>query len=84
MRLCCHFIDPQHLVHSNILVTAGGQLGLGDENDYWSPTKVSQLADGGSIHTNEDHSRISWRALDLSCGLNHTAALVEVLQPEQS
>ena len=59
---------------------AGGQLGLGDDNDYWKPTRVKNLADESKIYTNEDLETGSWRTLDISCGLNHTAAIVEITE----
>lgn len=54
--------------------SSGGQLGLGDENDRWEPAAVTQLR--------WDHQNLSlnsWRAVQVSCGMNHTAAVVEIL-----
>lgn len=54
--------------------SSGGQLGVGDENDRWEPAAVTQL--------HWDHRILlqdSWRAVQVSCGMNHTAAVVQVL-----
>lgn len=48
--------------------SGGGQLGLGDENDYWDPTCVRALT--GPVGFGR-------RILEVSCGFNHTVALVE-------
>ena len=53
---------------------------MGDDNDYWQPTRVTNLADESKIYTNEDLETGSWRTLDISCGLNHTAAIVEIIE----
>ena len=60
-------VFPQH-------TSSGGQLGLGNEFDYWKPTAVQDLTD-------EEGKRLpasSWGALHVSCGLNHTAAIVKL------
>lgn len=61
--------------------STGGQLGLGDENDYWSPTCVELLMLSDSqlqAQQAERGGELSWRVLQVSCGLNHTAAVVEL------
>ncbi len=60
-------VFPQH-------TSSGGQLGLGNEFDYWKPTAVKELVDeeGRSLPA------LHWSALSVSCGLNHTAAIVKV------
>ena len=63
-----------------MLVLSGGQLGLGDESDHWKPTRVSHLADESRILINEDTEAKRWKAVDVSCGLNHTAALIDILE----
>eukprot|EP00897_Mesotaenium_endlicherianum_P005438 jgi/Mesen1/4922/ME000246S04145 len=51
-------------------LSSGGQLGLGNEFDYEEPTRVLLTgASGGSIAR-------PLRAVQLSCGFNHTAALL--------
>ena len=60
-------VFPQH-------TSSGGQLGLGDEFDYWKPTAVQDLVD-------EEQKTLpasSWGAMSVSCGLNHTAALIKL------
>ena len=69
--------------HAHLLLrlnpAIGGQLGLGDDNDYWKPTRVKHLANDYEIHSNESPEGGNWRAIDISCGLNHTAAIVEIV-----
>ena len=54
--------------------SSGGQLGLGNEFDYWRPTVIDTLEDeeGRTLPAS------SWSALQVSCGMNHTAAVVAV------
>ncbi|CAK0784231.1 hypothetical protein CVIRNUC_007435 [Coccomyxa viridis] len=54
--------------------SSGGQLGLGNEFDYWRPTVIDTLQDeeGRTLPAS------SWSALQVSCGMNHTAAIVAV------
>ena len=54
--------------------SSGGQLGTGNEFDYWRPTVVDTLEDeeGRTLPAS------SWRALQVSCGLNHTAVVIDV------
>lgn len=53
----------------------GGQLGLGDDNDRWEPSAVEWLSSStpsGTIPWD------SWKAVQVSCGLQHTVALVSL------
>ncbi|GAB4821915.1 hypothetical protein N2152v2_008961 [Parachlorella kessleri] len=62
--------------------STGGQLGLGDENDYWAPTRVEWLQLGEAeawAQQEEAGGDMAWRVLQVSCGLNHTAAVVELV-----
>lgn len=55
--------------------SGGGQLGAGDELDRRAPARVAALLDDDGV------TRLpggSWRAVAVSCGWNHTAAIVEV------
>ena len=60
----------------------GGQLGLGSDFDYWSPTGVTHLATGpgggGGVPQYGAGGHQLWRALQVSCGMNHTAIIFEV------
>jgi hypothetical protein len=58
---------------------AGGQLGLGNDFDYWNPTAVRQLLVGEEILSNVEGKYREWKVHQVSCGLNHTAATVEVI-----
>lgn len=60
--------------------SGGGQLGLGNENDYWEPAKVLRvnMGAGGDLPQLAANGHSLWRALQVSCGLNHTAAIVEI------
>ena len=64
--------------------SSGGQLGLGNEFDYWAPTQVTdlQLA-AGALQEGPASNAISssWKAMQVSCGFNHTAAVVETVSP---
>jgi alpha-tubulin suppressor-like RCC1 family protein len=59
----------------------GGQLGVGDQNDRWAPSVVERLADseGGEIERRRGSGGVKWRGVEVCCGLNHTALLVEML-----
>ena len=55
----------------------GGQLGLGHDLDCWQPTPVTKL-----ICSNADGQHIvvpHWRAVQASCGFNHSVAVIELL-----
>ena len=54
--------------------SSGGQLGLGNEFDYWKPTAVQHLIDEERKTLPES----SWGAMSVSCGLNHTAAIIKL------
>ena len=60
--------------------SSGGQLGLGNEFDYWAPTQVTDLQTGSGgdepVQQEPSLSKMRWRALQVSCGFNHTAAVV--------
>jgi alpha-tubulin suppressor-like RCC1 family protein len=60
----------------------GGQLGLGSDFDYWRPTTVTHLATGpgggGGVPQFGAGGHQLWRALQVSCGMNHTAMIFEV------
>ena len=59
----------------------GGQLGLGNEFDYWEPTRVEWLqldeVDWLAQRLAGDDFP-AWRVLRVACGLNHSAAVVEL------
>lgn len=54
--------------------SSGGQLGLNNEFDYWGPTQVTDLQIGVDLEGGEP----VWNAVQVSCGFNHTAAIIEV------
>ena len=54
--------------------SSGGQLGLGNEFDYWGVTQVTDLQTGADMQSSEP----VWKAIQVSCGFNHTAAIVEI------
>ena len=59
----------------------GGQLGHGNDFDYWSPTAVEwlQLSETEMVRQEpEGGGALAWRVLQVACGLNHTAAVVEL------
>lgn len=62
--------------------SSGGQLGLGNEFDYWAPTPVADLhTDGGKDQPGQQaatESALKWKAVQVSCGFNHTAAVVDI------
>uniref|UniRef100_A0A061R106 Ultraviolet-b receptor uvr8-like n=1 Tax=Tetraselmis sp. GSL018 TaxID=582737 RepID=A0A061R106_9CHLO len=63
---------------------SGGQLGLGDDFDRWTPQRLSSvILDGGRVAEaaggGEAAPRV--RFLQVSCGFNHTAAVIEVAAP---
>ena len=62
--------------------SSGGQLGLGTDFDYWAPAQITDLQTGrgndqASLHA-IGASTASWKALRVSCGFNHTAAVLEI------
>ena len=54
--------------------SSGGQLGTGNEFDYWKPTVIDTIEDeeGRTLLASR------WSALQVSCGFNHTAAIIDV------
>jgi hypothetical protein len=58
----------------------GGQLGHGNDFDYWAPQHVEwlQLTDTDWARQHGDDGGLAWRVHEVSCGLNHTAAIVEL------
>ncbi len=54
--------------------SAGGQLGHDNEFDYWKPTPVQHLEGSPSCKSPAE----SCRFLHVSCGANHTAAIIDV------
>lgn len=50
-------------------------MGLGNEFDFWIPTAVEKLLFGSDTL---GWSLGEWKVVQVSCGLNHTAAVVEV------
>jgi alpha-tubulin suppressor-like RCC1 family protein len=53
--------------------SSGGQLGHGNDFDYWRPTRVEHW------ETKDDSKSLtgSLKFLHVSCGSNHTAAIVD-------
>ena len=56
----------------------GGQLGTGSDFDAWEPVEVHNLAHGGDVLSNDEY-RMRWRAVQVACGFQHSAAIVEVI-----
>lgn len=54
--------------------SGGGQLGLGHENDSWEPQVVDLVRLEGVLEIPREY----WRCLDVSLGINHSAAIVEI------
>ena len=63
------------------LQSSGGQLGLGSDTDRWEPATVTWLEDAEAdmIMQSTAEGREQWRALQVACGFNHTAAIIEML-----
>ena len=57
--------------HYDDAFSTGGQLGLGNDGDFWEPAMVGGIGPGSGGEGNRR------RALDVSCGFNHTLVLVE-------
>ena len=55
----------------------GGQLGTGSDFDAWEPVEVPNLSHGGSMLQNNEHT-MRWRAVQVTCGFQHSAAIVEL------
>ncbi|KAK9811244.1 hypothetical protein WJX72_000524 [[Myrmecia] bisecta] len=62
-------------------LTSGGQLGLGNDFDYWIHTNVEwlQLDEVDLIKQSTRDGHQAWRVVQASCGFNHTAAVIEML-----
>ena len=66
--------------------SGGGQLGLDSDFDFWSPTQVPAIVQlhrpGATLawkpEGSEDFDRPAWRAVQVSAGFNHTAAVIEM------
>ena len=61
----------------------GGQLGHGNDFDYWAPSSVDwlQLSEQDWVKQQPQDGgggELAWRVLQVSCGLNHTAAVIEL------
>lgn len=65
--------------------SGGGQLGIGDDCDAWEPRLVPAIQSHmtGDIipaHTSSlDKGHLTWKGISVSCGLNHTAIVAEIL-----
>ena len=62
------------------LQSSGGQLGLGSDTDRWEPANVGWIEDRDAdmmLQITAD-GREQWRALQVACGFNHTAAIIEM------
>ncbi|KAF5840100.1 regulator of chromosome condensation 1/beta-lactamase-inhibitor protein II [Dunaliella salina] len=58
--------------------SGSGQLGQGDNHDRWDPTLVQRLHTSPKRFYDLRMSYIKpWKALQISCGRNHTAAVIE-------
>ncbi|KAK9791863.1 hypothetical protein WJX73_008713 [Symbiochloris irregularis] len=57
--------------------SCGGQLGLGNEFDFWDPTPVPVLHGQGAGE--QYQAGVGWKALQVACGFNHSAAVVDIL-----
>jgi len=61
----------------------GGQLGLGNDFDYWTPTAVSELhIRGRALQQFVEGYDARFMFASVACGFNHTAAVVEVAAAE--
>ncbi|PSC71361.1 ultraviolet-B receptor UVR8 [Micractinium conductrix] len=58
----------------------GGQLGHGNDFDYWSPHQVEWLQLEETEWTKQVHEggETAWRVKQVACGLNHMAAIIEL------
>ncbi len=54
--------------------SSSGQLGLGNDFDFWDPTAVSTLLLEDKVLTAD-----KWRPVQVACGFNHSAAVIELL-----
>lgn len=61
--------------------SGGGQLGLGDDCDAWFPRRVDTIDVESALRIPQqqrEDGMLLWKALQVSCGLNHTAMIVEM------
>mmetsp|Transcript_11901 Transcript_11901/g.35616 ORF Transcript_11901/g.35616 Transcript_11901/m.35616 type:complete len:420 (+) Transcript_11901:310-1569(+) len=77
----------QSMYDSN--ASSGGQLGLDSEFDFWEPATVPAVVTpaGGSLlqeapATLDQDASFNWRCLQVSCGFNHSAAVVEMSEED--
>ena len=59
----------------------GGQLGLGDDCDSWFPRRVDTIDVENALRIPQqqrEDGMLLWKVLQISCGLNHTAMIVEM------
>eukprot|EP00898_Chlorokybus_atmophyticus_P005294 jgi/Chlat1/5766/Chrsp387S00426 len=80
----------------NAAITRGGSIyvwganqGLGNDNDWWQPMRVSGGAVGEQQVQSDDRGQPGGKqaprkVLQVSCGLNHTAAVVELPDTSES
>ena len=65
--------------------SSGGQLGLGNELDWWGPTRVQRIQDQqGAVaqqHGDSESGNARWLIKQVACGFNHTAAVIEDAEP---
>ena len=57
--------------HYDAAFSSGGQLGLNHDGDMWEPAMVEGIGTGSGSRGDKR------RAIDISCGYNHTVVLVE-------
>lgn len=61
--------------------SGGGQLGLGDDCDAWYPRRIDTIDVENALRIPQQQhidGLFVWKAIQVSCGLNHTAILVEM------
>lgn len=61
--------------------SGGGQLGLGDDCDSWFPRTVDTIDVENALRIPQQQRQdgmLLWKVLQVSCGLNHTAMIVEM------
>ena len=62
--------------HFDDAFSTGGQLGLGNDGDFWEPAMVGGIGAGTTGRSGGGDEKKP-RAVDVSCGFNHTVVLVE-------
>jgi alpha-tubulin suppressor-like RCC1 family protein len=60
--------------------SGGGQLGCGDDCDIWSPRRIYTIDvyNGMEVPQSQSNGHQIWRAVSISCGLNHSAMIAEI------